>query len=94
MECKFYDFGCLLNWSFEEGKTLALTAFDKVLSGFAVVYESIPVPDFLLNIGTLSSGLSSQTLYFINLFNLPAGIAIVASAYAARFLLRRIPVIG
>lgn len=32
--------------------------------------------------------------YFLDLFNVSAGIPLVLSAYATRFIIRRIPVIG
>lgn len=43
--------------------------------------------------GTMS-GIGSATWYFLNVFNLTQGISLVVSAYATRFVIRRIPVIG
>lgn len=40
------------------------------------------------------SGVSPSVAYFLNLFLFDMGISLVVSAYAARFLIRRIPVIG
>ncbi|MCE3605719.1 DUF2523 domain-containing protein [Massilia sp. P8910] len=39
-------------------------------------------------------GISSGVWYFLDLFNVTAGIPILLSAYVTRFVIRRIPVIG
>lgn len=47
--------------------------------------------------GSISSPLGSMpsaVWYFLDLFNVSAGIPLVLSAYATRFIIRRIPVIG
>ncbi len=43
--------------------------------------------------GTMS-GIGSATWYFLNVFNLTQGTSLIVSAYATRFVIRRIPVIG
>lgn len=43
--------------------------------------------------GTLS-GIGSATWFFLDTFKIEAGISAVVSAYATRFIIRRIPVIG
>lgn len=40
------------------------------------------------------SGIAANTAYFLDVFALPSGLSLVVSAYATRFLIRRIPVIG
>jgi Protein of unknown function (DUF2523) len=40
------------------------------------------------------SGIGPATWYFLNTFMLTQGISLVVSAYATRFVIRRIPVIG
>lgn len=42
----------------------------------------------------LFAGIPAGVWYFMNLFNVSAGISAVLSAYATRFIIRRIPVIG
>jgi hypothetical protein len=64
--------------------------FDVVVMGVIGLFASIPVPDFLANDLTIPAGVS----FFADAAQLPEGIAIVFGAYTARFLLRRIPVIG
>ena len=39
-------------------------------------------------------GIPSSVWYFLDLFNVTAGIPILLSAYVTRFVIRRIPVIG
>ena len=43
--------------------------------------------------GTLS-GLGAGTWYFLNVFMFTQGLSMVVSAYATRFVIRRIPIIG
>jgi hypothetical protein len=40
------------------------------------------------------SGIAADTAYFLDVFALPTGLSLVVSAYATRFIIRRIPVIG
>lgn len=39
-------------------------------------------------------GIPSAVWYFLDLFNVSAGLPIVVSAYVTRFAIRRLPVIG
>ena len=45
-------------------------------------------------IGGALGGIPATVWYFLDLFNVSAGIPIVLSAYVTRFVIRRIPVIG
>ncbi len=40
------------------------------------------------------SGIASSTWYFMNVFMIQSGLGSVVSAYATRFIIRRIPIIG
>lgn len=40
------------------------------------------------------SGITANTAYFLDVFALPSGLSMIVSAYATRFIIRRIPVIG
>lgn len=51
------------------------------------------IPDPSSVTGTLS-GIGSGTWYFLNVFQITQGLSLVVSAYATRFVIRRIPVIG
>lgn len=43
--------------------------------------------------GTLS-GITTGTWFFLDAFQLPIGLSALVSAYATRFIIRRMPVIG
>lgn len=45
-------------------------------------------------INTLFGNFGSDVWYFLNVFNIPAGISMLVSAYGTRFAIRRIPGIG
>ena len=90
--CEIYDVPCHLGWLVEEFKALALWLYESILMGFSSLIDSIPVPDFLLNMGSFQ--LPPAISYFASPFQIEWGIAIVVSSYTARFILRRIPVIG
>jgi hypothetical protein len=90
--CKWYDPSCSLAWLRDEFQAFGVWLWDSILSGFASVFESIPVPDFLLNVQ--SYNLPSGVSWAASAFQLDVGLAIVVSAYVARFILRRIPIIG
>lgn len=65
---------------------------------FFIVTEFLPLLTPLLpNSSGLTgalSGIPPGVWYFLDLFNVTAGIPILLSAYVTRFLIRRIPVIG
>ena len=45
-------------------------------------------------VGGSLGGIPSGVWYFLDLFNVSAGIPIILSAYVTRFIIRRIPLIG
>jgi hypothetical protein len=51
------------------------------------------IPDGSSVNGALS-GIGSATWYFLDAFAITQGLSLVVSAYATRFVIRRIPVIG
>jgi len=65
---------------------------------FFVTTEFIAVISDILPTGSdLSSalgGVPADVWYFVDLFNVSAGIPILLSAWVTRFIIRRIPVIG
>lgn len=63
-----------------------------ILGWLVSLIELIPVPEFLQNINPINfpEGIS----YYLEPLDLPYGIGIITSAYAARFLVRRLPFIG
>lgn len=63
------------------------TEFIQVLASAGILPNATSVSTSL---GSIPSGV----WYFLDLFNVSAGIPIIFSAYVARFIIRRIPVIG
>lgn len=81
----------LFRWFADEIKAIFVWAYDAWLSGFAFLIESMPVPDFLLvQQYTMPSGVA----YFASAFQIDVGLTVIVSSYTARFILRRIPIIG
>nr|MBV6631302.1 hypothetical protein [Oceanococcus sp. HetDA_MAG_MS8] len=66
---------------------------DTFLSVAATLVEAIPVPDFIANITSLPKFPAGVT-YISEVFLVPQGFAIIFAALGARFILRRIPLIG
>jgi hypothetical protein len=56
------------------------------------VIEALPVPAWASNVGALQ--LPDGVLWFANALELPAGAAIMATAWTIRFIVRRLPVVG
>lgn len=90
--CTVGDFGCYFDWLIDQLASLVLWVWDKILSGLASIIEAIPVPDWAANIGTLQ--LPEVVAWALAPFQLQTGVAIIMSAYALRFVIRRLPVVG
>jgi hypothetical protein len=90
--CSWYDPSCTLTWLRDEFQAFGIWIWDSLLSGVATTFEAIPVPDFMQNIGahTIPPGVS----WAASAFQLDVGLGIIVSAYTARFILRRLPIIG
>jgi hypothetical protein len=67
---------------------------ESVLDIFADIVEAIPVPDFLSNgLGTMFGNLDPAVLYFVGLFRIPEGLAILGAGVGFR-LLRKLFTLG
>lgn len=82
----------MLLWWMDESDNQSLSLFDRILSGLASLIEGIPVPDFLVNIGTYQ--LPPDVAYFADFLLLDFGAGVIVSSFILRFLIRRIPFIG
>ena len=65
-----------------------------VLDQVASAIEAIPVPDFFNDAKSALSKIPPEVGYFVEPLNLGTGVTIIVGAYLARFLIRRIPIIG
>lgn len=54
----------------------------------------LALPDNFVDPMTFQSGFTGDLVFFLTMFEVPAGLSLVVSALVARFLLRRIPLIG
>jgi len=57
----------------------------------AVISDMLPTGS---DLSTALGGVPADVWYFIDLFNVSAGIPLLLSAWVTRFVIRRIPVIG
>jgi hypothetical protein len=93
-ECEFMDFGCYMQ-SFQDWlKDFLLYIYDFILSAIAGFLDLIPVPDFLKDLSASTISLPPDILFFSHYFMIKEGFIMIVSAYIARFILRRIPLIG
>lgn len=66
---------------------LAVSIFSAFLAGLGALIAAIPAPDFLSHgLGSLFSALSPGVLYFLGVFQVPAGLAMIGSAVAFRLV--------
>lgn len=84
----------ILEWLLDLPEKIFLKLLEMILNGAAFVFESIPVPDFIHVIPSIFSAIPPELGFYVNAFNVPEGMAMMVTALVARFLLRRIPVIG
>lgn len=96
--CEWTNLPCHLSsfaeWLLDLLLFIPRKVFELFMDAAAAAIEAIPVPDW---VSSASSGLSNippGVVFFADFLQLPAGIAIILSAYGIRFLIRRIPVIG
>jgi hypothetical protein len=90
--CDFYDVPCGANWLVTQFESFGVWMWEFVLEGAANIAEIIPVPSFLENIQPVT--IPSGVVFMLEPFQLQYGIGIMVTAYTARFIVRRLPVIG
>ena len=90
--CEAFDFGCYLQWIFDEIDLLFLAILGKIANGIAFLIAKIPVPDFLTNYTQYV--IPESVSYFADAFCVPFGLAVMTASLLARFTLRRIPFVG
>lgn len=75
-----------------------LVKFAVFFALYFVTTEFVQVISSMLPTGSAVTGamasLTSSTWYFLDVFMFQTGLSMVVSAYATRFIIRRIPVIG
>jgi hypothetical protein len=87
-------FNTVLAWVFRSllVKFILYFALFFITSEFISLITTL-IPDASSVNGTLS-GIGAATWYFLDAFKITTGLSLVVSAYATRFIIRRIPIIG
>ena len=87
-------FYSVLTWLF----TQVVIKFAVLTALFVLVAELVKVLVTLLpsaaSLSPAFAGIDSGTAFFMNAFAIPTGVSLILAAYATRFIIRRIPVIG
>ncbi|HSX90710.1 MAG TPA: DUF2523 family protein [Pseudomonas sp.] len=84
----------VLDWIYDFFQWLGQKIFSGLLEGLASVLNAIPVPGFFSDAANFFNNIPSSVLFFLNLFAVGEGIAMITAALVIRFLIRRIPIIG
>ena len=83
-----------LEWLKELFLWLPRKLWSELLEALSAVISAIPVPDFVYQAQGAFASLSGNVLFFAQKFALGEGITMILAAYALRFIIRRIPIIG
>ena len=68
--------------------------FELLTDGLAAVLESIDPPGWMQNLGGYVGQVPDSVWFFLRGLELGYGLTVIGSAYALRFLIRRLPVVG
>lgn len=87
-------FNTALAWIFRS----VLVKFILYFALFFVTSEFIGLITNLIpdgsSVNSTLAGIGASTWYFLDAFKVQTGLSLVVSAYATRFIIRRIPIIG
>lgn len=84
----------LVAWFVKWAEWIPKKIYSAVMDGLASFINAIPLPSFLTDASGAFAGIPSSVLWFASSFELAFGVSVVLSALIARFILRRIPLIG
>lgn len=86
----------VLQWIIDLVESVWLFLLEHVLRFIAWLFGMIPLPDWLsaAQLEGLWAGLPGGVLFFADAMQIPEGVAMVLGAYALRFFVRRLPVVG
>lgn len=82
----------ILTWLVDLFLWLPRMVLDAFLLGALAGIESIPVPAWLA--GATFGDIDPGIAYFATAFQIPTGVGIILGAYAVRFVIRRLPIVG
>lgn len=83
-----------LDWLLDVLLYIPKKIYEWLLDSFAWIIENIPVPDFFTSMAGAFANTPLGVVYFLDIFLINEGLAIVLAAYLLRFIIRRIPFIG
>lgn len=83
-----------LEWIWECILWLPQYVVNDVLTGISAWFATLEAPDFVANIASYSGGIPPSVVYFLSIMEFKFGVQVFLAALIARFLVRRIPVIG
>lgn len=84
----------IVDWLLDIILWVPLKLFKLLCDGLLLVLQAIPVPEWMTDLSSNFGGLPAGVAFFLRALELPAGLAIVGSAYGVRFLIRRLPFFG
>jgi hypothetical protein len=84
----------VLTWLGNEFLYVFKWLWHELLTALAAVLSGIPVPAWLAGAAAAFSAVPPGVAFFLNAFEVPAGISIILGAYTIRFVIRRVPLIG
>ena len=68
--------------------------FEWLFDLFTWFIESIPVPDFLNDIGNIFSAIPPEVAFFTQALEFNFGLGVISVSYLTRFIIRRLPFVG
>ena len=68
--------------------------WQELLGALITVLDAIPVPGWLSDAPAVVGAVPPGVAFFLQAFAIPDGLSIILGAYALRFIIRRIPLIG
>lgn len=82
------------DWLLELLQWIPKKIFSVAMDGIAKFFEAIPVPGFMSQSQSYFNQISGQIIWFADMFQIGFGFKVIFAALLARFILRRIPIIG
>lgn len=92
----FSAFNAMLGWVFRGlvVKFVIFTILFMIVSSFiSYIVSSNVLPNFA-NVQNMASSIPSSVAYLFGIFQIWTGVGMIITAYIARFMIRRIPIIG
>lgn len=87
-----FDLDPILQWINDKADAVFETWDNQLFDLPTAIANQIPVPDFLLNMGTFT--MPPAVSYYAVIFEMPFGFTVIVSALIARFAVRRMPFLG